>query len=418
MTASASTNGMCPRASLAPLSHPYLSDPYGHFEEHRQTRPIFFDDDLDSYVITRHADIDTVFRDAETFSAANAQDPVFPLHPEAAVLLAGAGFRRIRTMTNLDGPEHTRIRKHNQVGFSPRRLRQLEPVIRTTTSALLDQMHTLDGASRKSDLVERLSFPLPATIIFALLGFPPEDTEMLKVWCGDRMSFSWGRPSAAVQTTIAKDMLAYWSYCEAHVEKRLRQSADDFTSDLLAVHRADPDALSTAEVAHVVYGLSFAGHETTTNLISNTVRRVLEAGLWPRLGVDTSRIPAAVDEALRFDSSVISWRRVTTTATTLGGVNLEEGAKLVLLLGSANHDEAVFTQPDTFDLDRPNVARHFSFGFGKHYCLGATLAKLEVGVVLEEMTQRFPELRLVEDQAFEFHENITFRGPRRLLVSW
>jgi cytochrome P450 len=418
MTVFSSANGMCPRGSLAPLSGPYLSNPYPSFSEHRHARPIFFDEDLDSYVLTRHADLDTVFRDADLFSAANAQDPVFALHPEAAVLLADAGFRKIRTMTNLDGPQHSRIRKHNQVGFSPRRLRQLEPVIRRTTSALLDQLQDLDGAIRTSDLVERLSFPLPATIIFSLLGFPPEHTEMLKGWCGDRMAFSWGRPSAAEQATIANDMLAYWSYCEAHVEARRREPADDFTSDLLAIHHDDPEVLSIAEIAHVVYGLSFAGHETTTNLISNTVRRVIEAALWSTLAADTSRISAAVDEALRYDSSVITWRRITTASTTLGGVDIEAGAKLVLLLGSANRDEAVFDDPDTFNLDRANVTRHLSFGFGKHYCLGATLAKLEVTVVLEEMTRRFPDLRLVDDQAFDFHPNITFRGPKRMLVTW
>ncbi len=418
MTASPSTNGTCPRGRLDPLSPSYLDDPYASFEEHRRARPIFFDDDLNSYVVTRHADLDTVFRNPEVFSAANAQDPVFALHPEAASLLADVGFRKIRTMTNLDGPEHNRIRKHNQVGFSPSRLRSLEPVVRVTASALLDQMLAVDGTQRVSDLVGRLSFPLPATIIFALLGFPPDDTEMLKGWCGDRMAFSWGRPSAAEQTAIAHDMVAYWSYCERHVELRLRMPADDFTSDLLAIHLADPNTLSTAEISHVVYGLSFAGHETTTNLISNTVRRVLEAGLWPTLCADPSRIPAAVDEALRFDSSVITWRRVTTEATELGGVAIPAGAKLVLLLGSANHDESVFANPETFDLDRSNVNRHLSFGFGKHFCLGATLTKLETGVVLEEMTRRFPDLCLVENQTFEFHENITFRGPLRLLVRW
>jgi cytochrome P450 len=413
-----SSSDVCPYSSLNPLTEAYLNDPYPSYLVRRLEQPVFFDVDLDSYVVTTHRDVEAVFRDSVVFSSANAQDPVFALHDDARALLADAGFRKIKTMTNLDGPEHTRIRKHNQVGFSPRRLRALEPVIRSTVSTLLNDMARLDGATRQGDLVQRLAFPLPATTIFTLLGFDSADTDTLKGWCGDRMSFSWGRPTPSEQTKIAHDMLAYWSYCEAHVARRLGMPADDFTSDLLAIHRSDPTSISTAEIAHIVYGLSFAGHETTTNLISNTVRRVLEADLWATLCADSTKISAAVDEGLRLDSSVITWRRITTEATTLSGVDIPAGAKVVLLIGSANHDDAVFTHPAQFDLNRPNVTRHLSFGFGKHYCLGATLAKLEVSVVLDELTKRFSALRLVEGQRFEFHENITFRGPKHLLVAW
>ena len=194
---------------------------------------------------------------------------------------------------------------------------------------------------------------------------------------------------------------------------------DDFTSDLARIHLADPDALSPAEISHVIYGLSFADHETTTNLITNTLRRVpADPGVFAELVAEPALIPAAVDEALRFDSSVLAWRRITTVATELGGVAIPAGSPLLLLLGAANHDSNAFDHPELFDLHRTDANGHLSFGWGKHYCLGAPLAKLEVAVVLEMLAERAPRLRLVADQTLQFHPNVSFRGPQELWVSW
>ncbi|MEO1064029.1 MAG: cytochrome P450 [Actinomycetota bacterium] len=404
----------CP-VDFDPFAAGYLADPYPTFAELRAAPPGYVED-LDMWVVSRHADVEAVFRDPETFSAAIAQDPLLPLD-QAAIDVLATGFRPIKTMSNLDGPEHTRIRRHNQVGFSPKRLRAMEPIVRTTAVELIESMRSGGGPA---DLVAGLTFPMPASIIFALLGFPPEDTEMLKGWCGDRMAFSWGHPTPAEQVQIAHDLVAYWGYCERHIERRLAERGDDFTSDLLRIHLDDPTAISLHEVTHVVYGLSFAGHETTTNLLSNTVRRCLEdRSIWERLLGDRDAISGAVDEGLRHDSSVIAWRRVTTTATEVGGTALPEGAKLLLLLGAANRDDAVFPEPDAFDVDRTDAGRrHLSFGWGKHYCLGATLAKVEVAVVLDELLERMPALSLVPGQELEFHPNVSFRGPRTLVVDW
>jgi cytochrome P450 len=410
----------CPHA-FDPFGATYLADPYPTLAALRADRPVFYDGALDMWVVTRHADVEHVFRHPETFSAAIAQDPLFAPAAEARAVLA-SGFRPIKTMSNLDGPEHTRIRRHNQVGFSPKRLRAMEPVVRDATAELIDAMvdhTTATGAARHADIVAALSFPLPARIIFALIGFPATDTEMLKNWCGDRMSFSWGRPAVEEQVSIARDMVAYWRYCERHIERRLADPGDDFASDLLAIHRSDPTTLSLHEITHVVYGLSFAGHETTTNLISNTLRRVLERpGLWERLRHDPDLVGATVDEGLRHDSSVVTWRRITTEATELGGRALPADAKLLLVLAAANRDPEVFRDPDEFDPERTDAARHLSLGLGKHYCLGAPLAKVEVAVVLHELSRRLPGLALVAGQELEFHPNVSFRGPRRLLVSW
>jgi cytochrome P450 len=127
-------------------------------------------------------------------------------------------------------------------------------------------------------------------------------------------------------------------------------------------------------------------------------------------------IPAAVEEALRYDTSVPVWRRVTTRPVTLGGVDLPEGAKLFLWLAASGRDRSVFPQPDEFDLDRANASQHLAFGLGLHYCLGANLGKLETRLALEELARRYPGLRLAENQQFTFHPNISFRGPQVLRV--
>jgi cytochrome P450 len=406
-----------------PFAEDFLADPYPTLALLREQQPVTFDPGLGVFLVSRHADIEAVFRNHDLFSAANAQDPITPLHDETRTVLAGAGFRAYRTMSNADGDEHTRIRRHNQVGFSPRRLRAMEPVVRRATAELVDALIAAgtvgaEGPAR-ADLVAGLSHPLPAGIIFALLGFPSEDTPMLKGWAGNRMSFSWGRPSAQEQAEIARGMLSYWAYCEAHTARRLAEPADDFTSDLVRIHLEDPTTLSPGEISHVIYGLSFAGHETTTNLISNTVRRLLETpGAWADLVADPSLIPAAVEEGLRHDSSVLAWRRVATADTEIGGVAVPAGSAVLLLLAAANRDPEVFADPDRFDLHRPDGGRYLSFGWGKHFCLGAPLAKLEVATVLDELTRRLPSLRLEADQTLTFHPNVSFHGPRQLWVRW
>jgi cytochrome P450 len=166
-----------------------------------------------------------------------------------------------------------------------------------------------------------------------------------------------------------------------------------------------------------LFSLSFAGHETTTGLIGNTARRLLEdPARWAEVASQPGLIPAAVEESLRYDPSVPAWRRVTTRPVTLAGIDLPEGARLFLWLAAAGRDAAAFAEPDRFDLHRPDAERHLAFGKGLHFCLGANLGKLEAQIAIAELARRYPALRLVPDQQLTFHPNISFRGPRVLRV--
>ena len=390
-----------------PFAPAYLADPYPTYPA-LQEKPPFYEPGLDMWVVSRFADVDAVFRDPARFSAAIAQDPLTPFSPEARAILA-AGFRPPKVMSNADPPEHGRIRAHTTRAFSARRMAMLEPTIRARATALIDAFSNASDV----EIVGALTFPLPAITIFTMIGFPDDDLEQLKAWCGDRLAMTWGRPQAPDQVRVAHQMVAYWAYCEAFVEQRAAAPADDLTSDLLRT-AAEDGTMSHREIASIIYGLSFAGHETTTNLIANTLRRVLETdGLWDAVRNDGSVIPNVVEEALRHDTSVVAWRRVAKEATEVGGVAVPAGAKLLLLLAAANHDPARFPDPERFDPQRANARGHIAFGIGIHYCLGAALARLQVAIVLELLAARFPRLRL-RAQPLTFAPNISFRGPSAL----
>jgi cytochrome P450 len=201
------------------------------------------------------------------------------------------------------------------------------------------------------------------------------------------------------------------------VAGKARTRGDDYASALLAIHDEDPEALTHEEIASILFSLSFAGHETTNYLIGNLVRRLLEErARWEAVVADPSLIPGAVEETLRFDTSVPIWRRITRCPVTLGGVELPEGAKLLLWIAATGRDPEVFAEPERFDPRRENAHHHLAFGKGIHYCAGASLGKLEAQLALEALTRRWPGLRLVADQRIPFHPNISFRGPLELWV--
>jgi cytochrome P450 len=256
-------------------------------------------------------------------------------------------------------------------------------------------------------------------VIFRVLGIPDDDVARVKAGAESRLLFLWGRPTEAEQLRLAHGMAAFWQYAEALVAQRAREPRDDFTSDLLLARDGDAPALTLPEVTTIVYVLLFVGHETTTNLLGNAFRQLLSARYaWEALCQDPTLIPNAIEEVLRLDSSVITWRRKTTQAVDIGGVTVPADANVLLLLGAANRDPAVFGNPDHLDIHRANAKEHLSFGHGAHFCLGAPLVRLEARVVLEELSARLPQLRLVPDQTLRFQPNTSFRGPLSLLVEW
>lgn len=398
--------------ALDPLAPDVIADPYPFLARQRDNQPVAYCPAIDMWLITRHADIDYVFTHPDLFSAANAQAPLTPLCTEAMEILK-AGFRIQPVMSNADKPVHPRIRRRLAQAFSARRMRLLTPIIEERCQTLIDAF-----ADRgKADLMQELCYPLPALTIFAMIGFPPQDSDRIKAWCADKLVVNWGRPSQRQQIDAARTMVAFWAYCEDFVALRRTQPADDLTSDLMS-GQDDSEPLTDREIASIIFGLSFAGHETTTNHAANAIRRIHENGLWQAIRADRSLIPAAVEETLRFDSSVTAWRRVARQDCQIGGVAIPAGAKLMLSLAAANRDPAKFPDPDRFDIARNRPEDHLSFGKGVHYCLGVPLARIESGILLNQLLDRFPDLTLVQGGGYEFPANISFRGPLSLPARW
>jgi len=397
--------------SFDPLSPGFLADPFAVMA--KAEAPVFFAPSIGYYVVTRYTDIEEVFRDPATYSAAVTQAPLVPLAPKVQQILLAGGHKPQPSMVSLDEPAHARLRKPAARAFSMKRVTAMIPAIEATAVQLLDAI----GQEPEFDLVAALAFPLPANIVFSLMGVPEQDHGQLKQWCGYRAALSFGRPAPKDQVEIATSMAAYRRYMRSLVDLKVAAPGDDLASDLIAIHDEAPDRLTLDEIASILFSLSFAGHETTTGLISNTVRRLLEdPARWEEIAGQPDLIPQAVEESLRYDPSVAVWRRVTTRPVTLAGIDLPEGARLYLWLAAAGRDKDVFAEPDRFDLHRPDAERHLAFGKGLHFCLGANLGRLEAQIAIAELARRYPGLRLAPAQELTFQPNISFRGPQTLMV--
>lgn len=407
-------------APTCPVSHGvgwleqgFLVDPYPRLADLRAESPVFFDDELDHYIVTRYADVEACLLDRETFLAKNASSPIWPPVEEAQQILAAGGFKRVPTLNNADPPRHAPMRRAVLACMSPRRLKALEPEVRAYAEELVDDIVATDQV----DLVGSLTFPLPGFAGLNLLGFPEDDYGLIKDWSGGRVLLTYGHLPAERQVEIAKNVGAFWRYVEDHVAKRDAERADDFTSDILDYRDAHPDLVTTDDIVNIVYSMALAGHDSTTNAMGNALRHVLShRDQWQRLIDDPTLIPNAVEELLRFDGPVLGHRRTAAVDTEVGGVPIPAGSKLVLLFASAARDGEHFDGPEALDVGRANADEHFAFGKGVHFCLGAPLARMELQIVLQLLTERTPAMALVDDQPMPYQENALFRSVEQLLA--
>ncbi|HXW27838.1 MAG TPA: cytochrome P450 [Xanthobacteraceae bacterium] len=413
--AEAPTVGIADR--FDPFSADYLADPYPMLADARDAAPVFYSADLDHWVVTRYADVRHVLRTTAEFSAINALEPLTKLCPRAAAILKDGGYAATPALTNLDPPGHARQRRLANAAFTPKRVAALEPFIRDLAQRFCDE-RLRDG---HADIIGDFAWAFPALVLFRVLGLPETDLVRVKEGARFRGVVIYGRAGENEQVGAARELASFWQYAAAMVEARTKSPADDFVSALVEARDVDGDndALSPQEATSIMLMMLFAGHETTTNLLGNSFYRLLaDRASWESICREPNLIPNAIEEVLRFDSSVITWRHKAKHTVDIGGVPVPAQAKLLLLLGSANRDPAVFADPDRFDIRRPNAREHLSFGYGVHNCLGAPLARLEARVVLEEVSRRLPSLRLVDNERIEFPASISMRGPRSLPVTW
>lgn len=362
-------------------------EPFDWYAEMRDGNPVRYDPERGTWDVFRYDHVKRVLANEDgVFSTSPRNITGFEEPPD------DEGFL-LDTMLLQDPPRHGELRGVVDDAFEPRAVGALEPRIRTLTNDLLDE--ALTDADGEFDLVEELAYPLPVIVIAELLGVPSEDREQFKRW-SDTIVSSVGQnddPAAFVeeQRRAGMEMATYFL-------QQLANRRDDPRDDLLttiAAATGDDGPLSHREALGTCMLLLIAGNITTTNLITNAVRCFdgHATGEFGALAETDRRLTTAVEEVLRYRAPVQAMTRVPLEDVELGGETLSTGDNVVVWLGSANRDERQFSDADTFVPDRsPN--QHLGFGHGRHYCLGAPLARLEARVVLDVLTDRLTGIEL------------------------
>ncbi|MAI11713.1 MAG: hypothetical protein CBD27_06790 [Rhodospirillaceae bacterium TMED167] len=409
----------CPVTGLAndfrPFDDDYLQNPYAFFQRARAEEPIFYDPEIDCWVVFKFDDIIQVFRDPETFSAALSRHPVTSICPAAAEIRDRLNIDIEPTLVDENPATHRHHRKLFGDAFTPKRVAEVAPRIREIVNRYIDSFIE----DRQADLVSQMLYEVPALAVFIFLGAPDDDAVLVKNLGSTRGIVNWGKPSEDEQIKMMKDMGRHWDFTKKLVADALVQPGDNYLGDMVRMHREDPSLFTVNYLRNVMFLMQFAGHETTTQASANGILHLLQnRDQWNALCKDPSLIPNAVEEILRMDASIFAWRRITTRKTIIGGKSIPEGSKILLMTGSGNHDEDQFPNGESFDIYRSNAKRHFAFGNGVHFCMGAPLARLEMRIILEEITQRLPSLRLVKGQEWEYLKTLVFRGVQKLRVEW
>jgi len=393
-----------------PMSPEVIADPYPHYHRLRATDPVHRSP-LGFFVASRHADVTHVLRDrrfgkdfvgrmTRRFGEQVMEEPV---------------YRSMRHwMLQQDPPDHTRLRGLVVKAFTARRVEDMRPRIQAIVDATLDRV---EGRGHM-DLIADFAFRLPVTVICEMLGIPREEHEMFfhGARTGGRLLDPVPLSRAEIDEANAGN-LAQADYFRALFELRRRQPGNDLTSELVQAED-EGGKLSNEELTANIILLFGAGHETTVNLIGNGLLALHRNPGQLRLLQDKPALIAnAIDEMLRYDSSVQLTGRTALEDVEVGGVAVAKGESVLCLLGAANRDPAAYPDPDRLDISRPNI-RPMSFGGGIHFCLGAQLARIEGEIAISTLLHRFPQLRLDDAEHPDWRQTFVLRGLNRLPASW
>ncbi|SFP68302.1 cytochrome P450 [Amycolatopsis rubida] len=411
----------CPFTSAAdedfdPFSGAYHEDPAEALAAARADRPVFYSPRIDHWIVTRYADVQRVFADAATFSAANAMDSIRPPGRRALRALVRHRFAGAPVLAVEDEPGHRQRRRALARPFTRARVNAWEPRIRALAAGHIDRFAERGHA----DLMAELLWPVPSHVILAFMGIPAEDIPAVHEFSVSQARFTWGEPTEEEQERSADALGRYWEYTGGFVARlREQRFPPGWIGHAVRAQRRDPELFSDNYLRSLVLNGSTAAHETTAGAAAHAVRELASRpGLWAAVATDPRLAARAVEETLRYRPAVVSWRHRARHATTLGGADLPAGANLLLVTASANRDERAFDRPGEFDPHRSGARRHLTFGDGDHVCLGAHLARLQVRVLVEELARRFPDLRLEPADAAGDVPNTSFRTPARLPARW
>ena len=393
-----------------PLDPAFISDPYPFYHRLRETAPVH-KTPMGFWLLSRYEDVALSLKDrrfGKDFAGNIKRRYGADRMSEPAIA------NLAHTMLVLDPPDHTRLRGLVSKAFTARRVADMRPRIK----ALVDQQLDRVADKGQMDVIRDLAHRLPVIVICDMLGIPEDHRGPFLAASSvngrilDPVPMSEGEIAQANAATQMGN-----AYFDQLCELRRKNPQDDLTTEMVRAEEAG-DRLSGEELRSNIGLLFGAGHETTTNLIGNGLLALhRQPDQWQRLKVDPSLVVNAIEELLRFDSSVQMTGRVTNEAVELGGVTIPANESVVSLLGAANRDPAQYPDPDRLDVGRPNV-RPMSFGGGIHHCLGAQLARLEGELVFTALIERFPMLELPEKEAAEWKQSFTLRGLKKLPAVW
>jgi cytochrome P450 len=386
-------------ATYDPFAPACKRDPYPYYQALRRDAPVQEIPARGMWAVSRHADVAFALKRPDLFSSSvNADRAEIPAR---------------ETLLGSDPPAHTELRKRVERSFTPRRIRALAPRLEALARGLVAGF----AARGRCEAVAELAGPLPVILIAELMGIDPARHGDFKRWADAVIVRGTGKPTTVDRQQLDATVAEFKTYLGGVIEARRAAPAGD--DDLIAtLVRDDGGAagLSPAQALNFAVLLLLGGSETTTHLIGNALRALLaDEALRARVQADRALVPALVEETLRFDPPVQSVLRRTTADVELGGRRIPAGAIAILLLGSANRDDAAFSDAERFTLDRDETGS-LAFGLGPHYCLGATLARMEACAALEALLA-LPGLRLGQPDV-ELVDSFVLRGPRALELTF
>ena len=379
--------------------HFYVRDPHRHFQWMREHAPVYWDAIGGVWGVTLHEDIMTISKDPETFCSRFSSRPDQPPFP---------------SMINIDDPDHKRRRNLVNKGFSVRRVQDHEPKIREICDQLIDRV----APKGECDFVRDIAAPLPMMVIGDLLGVEPADHDKLLRWSEEFLLATSATASPEVAQGAMRAFEEYAEYSRRVVADRHKHPRNDLMS-VLTHAEIDGERLSDDEILQEGLLILVGGDETTRHVISGGMEQLIRHPAQRRTLIDApATIPTAVEEMLRWVTPIQNMNRTATCTLELRGQTIHEGDKVLLLYPSGNRDERVFDRPFEFDATRqPN--NHVAFGgYGAHFCLGASLARLELRVMFETLLRRLPDLELVNEEPLPLRPSNFIVGIESMPVSF
>lgn len=392
------------------------ADPYLTFEMLRESDPIHRAE-AGYWVVSRYEDVRSTLMDRQGFGQGDFVSNIQLFYGPDFDVLSHTSYKWLSEIFLMqDPPHHTRLRGMVTGALTAKRVRAMEPRIRDITNQLIDSFI----AARQTDILSDFAYKLPVLVMCDMLGVPPEDQRLDAVINAIAQSFIIFEARALSPDELGvadREIALLEDFFGELFEKRRLAPQDDLTTALVQSGSGE-DALSHHELVTIAIGLFGAGFETTAHLIGNGL---LSFGRfpdqWARLLEDPDQLSAgAVNEILRYESSLIATYRTALEPRSFHGQNIEAGEKVLTLIGSANRDPRHFERPDEFDIMRDD-ATHMSFGGGIHFCVGAELARLEARIAFAELARRMLELK-VETDAPKWREGFMFRGMSSLIARW